>query len=287
MLAPYVLALFVLAGAAPSAKAQTALAAAPAPSKAADWAQRLSEALDKREAVVPFLLDVGPALERMEPKERQLLGDSLEPLLQRVYFTPERFPGDERLGIATHVVKKGDTGGRIGAQHRFGHALLAKWNAKYDERRLAIGQKLKVLHFERDELQLVVERGVYRLSAWHGAADARTPLLYTAVGVGASDSPTPAGTTRVVERVKNPSWTHPETKVTYAHGDPRNILGGYWVELDAKPLGRGGIGLHGYTGAPTKDWLEQKGSHGCVRLRQYDCERVYDLALEGTSVVLR
>jgi LysM repeat protein len=258
------------------------------PARAAAWAPRLQEAFKDRNAVVPLLIDAGSALAALEGKERQLLGDSLEPLLQRVYFSPERFPGDEQLGITLHEVKRGDTGGRIGERHRFGHGLLAKWNTKYDERRLAVGQKLKVVHFERKEVEIVVDRAIFRLSAWRTVqGKTRVPLLFTAVGVGASDSPTPEGLTQVVERVKNPSWTHPTTKVTYAHGDPRNILGGIWIELDSQPFGRTGIGLHGYTGAPTKDWLEQPGSHGCVRLQKTDCERVFQLALEGTAVRLR
>ena len=272
--------------AAPRPQASTTPAASPAP-RAADFGPRLAHAMQDRAAVVPVLLDAGAALERMQGRERQILGDSLEPLLQRVYFSAERFPGDELVGVRVHEVKKGDTGGRIGERHRFGHGLLARWNAKYDERRLSVGQKLKVVAFARGELQLVVDRGIYRLSAWRDAEGVRTPLLFTPVGVGASDSPTPLGSTTVVERVRNPSWTHPTTKVTYAHGDPRNILGGIWIELDAKPLGKSGIGLHGYTGAPTKDWLEQPGSHGCVRLQATDCDRVFHLALEGTRVLLR
>lgn len=249
------------------------------------WIERARQ--DPRE-VVPLLLAAGETLARLDGRERQFFGDKLEPLLARVYFSPERFPGDEALGVGVHVVASGDTGGKIAKQGGYGHGLLPLWNMRYDERRLGVGQKLKEVAFERGELELVVDRELFRLSAWHTSADGRrTPLLFVPVGLGAVDSPTPIGETTVVERVKDPSWTDPETRRTFAPGDPGNILGGWWIELAAEPLGKSGIGLHGYTGAPTADWLAQPGSHGCVRMRQEDCPRVFHLALEGTRVVIR
>jgi len=260
-------------------------AAAPARVDYLGWIARAQR--DPRE-VVPLLLAAGATLAGLEGRERQFFGDELEPLLARVYFSPERFPGDEALGVGVLVVAKGDTGAKLGKQHGFGHGLLASWNARYDERRLGVGQKLKHVAFAPGELELVVDRALFRLSAWHTSADGRrTPLFFVPVGLGAADSPTPAGTTRVVERVQDPSWTDPATRVTYAPGDARNILGGWWIELDAAGLGQDGIGLHGYTGAPSADWLAKPGSRGCVRMRQEDCARVFHLALEGTRVVLR
>jgi L,D-transpeptidase ErfK/SrfK len=271
----------------------TLLVQSPAPVPAAaparvDWLAWIARAEQEPREVVPLLLAAGETLTGLEGRERQFFGDRLEPLLARVYFSSERFPGDEALGVGVHVVASGDTGAKIGKRHGFGHGLLARWNAKYDERRLGVGQKLKHLAFAPGELELVVDRALFRLSAWHTSADGRrTPLLFIPVGLGAADSPTPAGVTKVVERVQDPSWTDPETKITYRADDPRNILGGWWIELDEGPLGQSGIGLHGYTGAPTADWLSKPGSHGCVRLRQEDCARVFHLALEGTRVVIR
>jgi LysM repeat protein len=266
-------------------------APAPVPASASarvDWLAWIARAEAEPREVVPLLSAAGETLAGLEGRERQFFGDKLEPLLARVYFTPARFPGDEALGVGVHVVARGDTGAKIGKRHGFGPGLLAQWNARYDERRLGVGQSLKHLTFAPGELELVVDRALFRLSAWHTGADGRRrPLFFVPVGLGAADSPTPAGTTRVVERVKDPSWTDPDTRVTYAPGDPGNILGGYWIELEAEPLGKSGIGLHGYTGAPTDDWLSQPGSRGCVRLRQEDCARVFELALVGTRVVLR
>lgn len=260
-------------------------AAAPA---RVDWLGWLARAEQEPREVVPLLLAAGEALAGLEGRERQFFGDKLEPLLARVYFSGQRFPGDEALGVTVHVVASGDTGAKIAKKNGFGHGLLPRWNAKYDERRLGVGQGLKLVRFEPGELELVVDRALFRLSAWHTSADGRrTPLFFVPVGLGAADSPTPTGVTKVLERVQDPSWTDPVSKVTYRPGDPRNILGGWWIELDGDLLGESGIGLHGYTGAPTDDWLAKPGSRGCVRMRQEDCARVFHLALEGTRVVIR
>jgi lipoprotein-anchoring transpeptidase ErfK/SrfK len=65
------------------------------------------------------------------------------------------------------------------------------------------------------------------------------------------------------------------------------VLGGYWIALDPEGLGgRRGIGIHGYTGAPSDDWLSKPGSHGCIRMLQRDVDRVFHLATEGTVVDL-
>lgn len=260
-------------------------AAAPARIDYLGWIARAEQ--DPRE-VVPLLQSAGETLASLTGRERQFFGDKLEPFLARVYFSPERFPGDEALGVDVHVVVSGDNGTKIAKRLGCGHGLLELWNARYDERRLGVGQRLKVIDFEAGALELVVDRALFRLSAWRTGADGRrAPLLFVPVGLGAEDSPTPTGVTRVVERVKDPSWTDPETHRTYPAGDPGNILGGWWIELAAEPLGKSGIGLHGYTGAPTADWLSKAGSHGCVRMRQVDCPRLFHLALEGTPVVIR
>jgi lipoprotein-anchoring transpeptidase ErfK/SrfK len=86
--------------------------------------------------------------------------------------------------------------------------------------------------------------------------------------------------------VLNPQWTDPVTKETFAPSDPGNVLGGYWIALDASGLGRNGIGFHGYTGAPAQDWIAKPASHGCVRMLQRDIDRLYHLALEGTPVTI-
>ena len=109
-------------------------------------------------------------------------------------------------------------------------------------------------------------------------------MAYVPIGVGASETPTPTGRTRITKRVLDPQWTHPVTKQVFAPDDPGNLLGGYWVALDPEGIGKQGIGLHGYTGDTPQAWLEKRSSNGCVRLLQPDMDRLFHLALEGTSL---
>jgi lipoprotein-anchoring transpeptidase ErfK/SrfK len=194
----------------------------------------------------------------------------------------------ERLGLALHTVRPGELPGAIAARYRIGAELLSYLNQDYDERRLRVGQKLKVLDLSDRSLRLRVQKQRYRLDAWRElSGGARVWITSVPVGLGAPGSPTPLGSTTINKRVLDPQWTHPETKQVFAPGDPGNVLGGYWIALDAAGLGgRNGIGLHGFTGAPAADWIQQPASHGCVRLLQADIDRVFHLALEGTPVVI-
>jgi lipoprotein-anchoring transpeptidase ErfK/SrfK len=239
--------------------------------------------------VVPLLVEGSRVLAGLDAQGARRLGDTLEPFARRAYFTPEQLPGMERLGLVLHVVARGENPTTIAARHDVGAGLLPYLNEGFDPRRLAIGQRLKVLSAARGELSIEVDRGTYRLRVWRQLAEGgRALVLQAPVGLGAADSPTPVGQTRITKRVLDPQWTDPDTRRVYAPTDPRNVLGGYWIALDPEGLGgRTGIGFHGYTGSPADDWLEKPGSHGCVRLLKRDVDRLYHVATEGTLVELR
>jgi len=239
--------------------------------------------------VVPFLVEGSRVLATLAPDAARRLGDTLEPFASRAFFSAEFLPGMERLGLTTHTVAKGETPVAIAARHDVGAGLLPYLNAAFDAKKLRVGQRLKILDVSRGELELAVDRSTYRLAAWRQLAEGgRVLVLFAPVGIGAANSPTPTGHTRITKRVLDPEWTDPDTRRVIPAGDPRNVLGGYWIALDPEGLGgRRGIGIHGYTGSPADDWLEKPGSHGCVRMLNRDVDRVYQLATEGTVVEMR
>jgi lipoprotein-anchoring transpeptidase ErfK/SrfK len=144
-----------------------------------------------------------------------------------------------------------------------------------------------VLDLSRETLAITVARSQFRLTAWRSLPGGGHALVkFCTVGVGAPESPTPLGKTTITKRVLKPTWTEPGTNITYAPEDPKNVLGGYWIALDAAGIGRSGIGFHGYTGAPAEDWISKSASHGCVRMLQRDVDRIFHVAVEGTSVTL-
>ncbi|MFN0244096.1 MAG: L,D-transpeptidase [Planctomycetota bacterium] len=258
------------------------------PPAKADLAAAFAAANRDAAAVVPLILEASRALPALDERESMLLGDTLEPYCRRAFFGPERLPGMERLGLAVDVVKSGELPGRIAERRRIGAGMLRYLNDGYDERRVAAGAKLKVLDLSTAKLSIVVDESAYRMRLWRAAADGtRVLVAQVPVGLGAAQSPTPAGSTRITKRVRNPEWTDPDTRQVFAPNDPRNILGGYWIALDSEGIGKSGIGLHGFTGDVPANWIERPASHGCVRMLQADIDRVFHVALEGTAVELR
>jgi lipoprotein-anchoring transpeptidase ErfK/SrfK len=94
-----------------------------------------------------------------------------------------------------------------------------------------------------------------------------------AVAVGAAESPSPTGTFQIVSRVSNPTYHHPGTVVPSGKNNP---VGTRWVGLSQK-----GYGIHG-TNAPQS--IGHAASHGCIRLRNRDMERLFTLLHVGDAV---
>ena len=95
------------------------------------------------------------------------------------------------------------------------------------------------------------------------------------VAVGAPASPSPVGTFTVINRVANPTYYRPGTVI--APG-PRNPIGTRWIGLSQK-----GYGIHG-TDEPNSIGYAQ--SHGCIRLRNADVERLFEQVRAGDLVEL-
>jgi len=96
-----------------------------------------------------------------------------------------------------------------------------------------------------------------------------------AVAVGAPKSPSPTGTFTIVNRVANPTYYHPGKVI--APG-PQNPIGTRWIGLNQK-----GYGIHG-TDEPAS--IGYAKSHGCIRLRNADVERLFERVRTGDVVEL-
>ena len=93
------------------------------------------------------------------------------------------------------------------------------------------------------------------------------------VAVGAVDSPSPVGQFRIVNRISNPTYYRPGTVIPSGKNSP---IGTRWVGLSQK-----GYGIHG-TNAPRS--IGRAASHGCIRLRNRDMERLFTLLRVGDVV---
>jgi len=95
------------------------------------------------------------------------------------------------------------------------------------------------------------------------------------IAVGATRTPSPVGTFTIVSRVTNP--TYYKRGKTVAPG-AANPVGTRWIGLSQK-----GYGIHG-TNQPKSIGLAK--SHGCIRLRNQDVERLFERVRPGDVVEL-
>ena len=93
------------------------------------------------------------------------------------------------------------------------------------------------------------------------------------VAVGADVSPSPTGEFKIVNRVSNPTYYHRGTVIPTGKDNP---VGTRWVGLSLK-----GYGIHG-TNAPRS--IGRAASHGCIRLRNRDMERLFTMLKVGDAV---
>jgi len=96
------------------------------------------------------------------------------------------------------------------------------------------------------------------------------------ISVGAADSPSPTGEFKIVSRVAHPTYYHSGTVIPPGQQNP---VGTRWVGLNQK-----GYGIHG-TNAPRS--IGRAASHGCIRLRNRDMEKLFGMLRVGDVVEIR
>ncbi|QOZ53411.1 L,D-transpeptidase family protein [Bradyrhizobium sp. CCBAU 53338] len=104
--------------------------------------------------------------------------------------------------------------------------------------------------------------------------------------VGSDEKPSPSGTLKVTEIDQNPTYRYnPAYHFKGVHSQkpfkirpgPNNPVGIVWINLSAD-----GYGIHG---TPSPQNISKGQSHGCVRLTNWDAERVAASVAKGTPVV--
>ncbi|MGY8705165.1 L,D-transpeptidase family protein [Bradyrhizobium sp. 18BD] len=103
--------------------------------------------------------------------------------------------------------------------------------------------------------------------------------------VGSEDKPSPSGTLKVTEISRNPHYRYNPNyhfkgvrsrKPFTIKPGPNNPVGTMWINLSAE-----GYGIHG---TPSPGKISKAESHGCVRLTNWDAERVAASVSKGTPV---
>jgi hypothetical protein len=147
---------------------------------------------------------------------------------------------------------------------------------------LARAERQLVLHRSRRQLLLI--EGGQLLGRWP-------------VAVGMPGWETPSGQFRVLDKVIEPSWAHPETGAVTPSGSDTNPLGSRWIGFarDCTPkkahdgermLDIRGCTVAGVLGTPHRWTVGHAVSHGCVRLVAEDVRDVFDRVTVGTTVTV-
>jgi hypothetical protein len=98
------------------------------------------------------------------------------------------------------------------------------------------------------------------------------------VAIGRPEFPTPTGEFKVFQMIVNPAWQSPWTGEVEAPG-PDGSLGLRWIGFFE--MSNGVIGFHG---TPNVASIGRAVSHGCVRMRNEDIVKLYELIKLGTLV---
>jgi L,D-transpeptidase ErfK/SrfK len=134
------------------------------------------------------------------------------------------------------------------------------------------------------------EHRLYYYPKPRNAHEQRVVITYP-ISIGKMDWRTPLGETRVIAKIRNPSWYPPESirKEHAANGDPLpkvvpagpdNPLGAFALRLAA---GDGEYMIHG-TNNPTA--VGMSVTHGCIRMYPEDIAALFPLIAVGTKVWL-
>jgi lipoprotein-anchoring transpeptidase ErfK/SrfK len=131
--------------------------------------------------------------------------------------------------------------------------------------------------------RIVVERGGGELKAYD--KDGALVLVDPAT-VGSEDTPSPSGRMKVTRAYPDPPY-HYDPKKNFQQGrnrrkltlppGPNGPVGSMWIDL-TKPT----YGIHG---TPDPEKIDKTGSHGCVRLTNWDAQALAALVEPGKTEV--
>jgi lipoprotein-anchoring transpeptidase ErfK/SrfK len=199
-----------------------------------------------------------------------------------IVFSPRRFTADAFQG--THTVQPGEKLQKIAATEGVSWEFLGQINNLSDPKRMRSGATLKTIV---GPFHAVVNKAAFTMDIWLGSPGKAGGMYVTTlpVGLGRDDS-TPTGTWMAGGKLKNPAYFSPRGEGVIAADDPKNPLGEYWISLqgiDGQAMGKMSYGIHGTI---DPDSIGRQSSMGCIRLRDADIALVYELLVDGKSIIV-
>lgn len=196
-------------------------------------------------------------------------------------------PTDWNARARLHRMAYSNLAELVAERHHCHRRLLAQLNPSRPLDALTSGETLFVPNIPETYPAAVVARLLVNLSdkTIQGIAPNGEVVALFHCSIPAKREKWPSGQTRVEAVAENPTYTFdpqmwPEVKnvrevLTIPPG-PRNPVGIRWIGL-----GLPGVGIHG---SPTPEMIGKTGSHGCIRLTNWDATRLARLVSVGTPV---
>ncbi|MGI8316219.1 L,D-transpeptidase [Halobacillus mangrovi] len=104
-------------------------------------------------------------------------------------------------------------------------------------------------------------------------------VFHAKAAVGKTRELTPEGQFRIKVKAKDPYYR----KKNIPGGDPENPLGSRWIGFDARGTDGRIYGIHG-TNQPNS--IGKSVSAGCIRLKNRDVEKLFELVPSGSDVLI-
>jgi LysM repeat protein len=211
--------------------------------------------------------------------------EQLGTLNDQIVLSPRKFVNDQYA--ESYTVKSGDRLAKIAMKHEITTELLLRMNGMTDARKLRADQALKIVN---GPFNAIVTKSAFTIDLYIGPPGEPGSMFVKQykVALGRDDS-TPPGTWMVEtgKKQKNPKfWGSGPDHPPMEADDPMNPLGEYWIGLvgtDGQAVDKHGYGIHG-TIDPSS--IGKQASLGCIRLKNEDVAIVYELLVEGKSIVL-
>jgi lipoprotein-anchoring transpeptidase ErfK/SrfK len=174
-------------------------------------------------------------------------------------------PAPEKID---YTIQPGDTLGKLAQKYGTTVELIRKANNISGDK-IRVGDRLRVY---QPKFAVEVSKTANTLTVTdNGKFFKRYP-----VGTG-QFAKTPVGEFKITNRIENPPWYRSDGQVI-PFGDPENILGTYWLGLNAP-----GYGIHGTWETNS---IGKQSSAGCIRLLNGDVGELYIMLPIGTPVTI-
>lgn len=188
----------------------------------------------------------------------------------------------------TYLVKADESLPEIGRQYDIGFGAITAANPGVDPfipdpgRRIVLPARW-ILPDAPIRKGIVINIAEMRLFVF--SSDRSQSVTTFPIGIGDQGTETPVGTFTVIEKIRNPAWTVPES-IRKEQPDlpaivppgPDNPMGSHALRLSNPTLL-----IHG----TDRPWgIGTRNSHGCIRLYQEDIARLFGMVRRGTRVAI-